>query len=346
MGPRTMHVIGLDIGGANLKAAHADGPAATRPFPLWKRPDHLPDALAELLADFPPPDLLAVTMTGELADCFATKAEGVDAILRSIEAVAGGVPIAVWQTGGEFLTPAVAREFPRLVAAANWHALATWAGRIAPQGTALLVDIGSTTTDVIPLSEGVPVPAGLTDRERLQSGELVYSGVHRTPVYAIAGSVPFRGGVCPLAAELFATALDVYLLTGAIAEDPNDLDTANGRPATVDAAHDRLARMLCCDRSECSAEEARQVAGFLAGVQRAHAAAALKHVRSRLSSPCSHLILSGSGTFLAEAVLAHHPALNGVPVVRLNETLGTETSRAACAFAAARLALEREAICL
>src|SRR5687767_897273 len=79
-------VLGLDIGGANLKAAHTDGTALCRAFPLWRTPDRLASELQRLLADLPAHDVLAVTMTGELCDCFATRAEGVAAILHSVEA--------------------------------------------------------------------------------------------------------------------------------------------------------------------------------------------------------------------------------------------------------------------
>src|SRR5438046_1175169 len=72
-----MSVLGLDIGGANLKAVHADGSARTVRFPLWKQPADLPAALSALLASMPHSTRLAVTMTGELCDCFATKREGV-----------------------------------------------------------------------------------------------------------------------------------------------------------------------------------------------------------------------------------------------------------------------------
>src|SRR5258708_6065051 len=93
---KPMQVIGLDIGGANLKAATSAGQALTQHFDLWRAPDQLPQMLSLLLARLPPPAALAVTMTAELADCFATKEEGVDAILRAVEHVAGSVPVLVW----------------------------------------------------------------------------------------------------------------------------------------------------------------------------------------------------------------------------------------------------------
>ena len=123
------HIVGLDIGGANLKAAHSDGACRSCPFPLWKSPDRLAEELARLISDWLPGSGLAVTMTGELADCFETKSEGVDRILTAVEQVAEKTPIAVWQTAGEFVDTGTAREFWQLTAAANWHALATFVGR-------------------------------------------------------------------------------------------------------------------------------------------------------------------------------------------------------------------------
>ena len=336
-----MQVVGLDVGGANLKACDREGRAVSRFFPMWKEFRRLPEALRDILSAFERPDSLAVTMTAELADCFETKAEGVDFILRSVEQVAGRAPVFVWQTGAEFVSSEVAREIPLLVAAANWHALATWAGRVVPKGAALLIDIGSTTTDVIPLLDGVPIPAGLTDVERLRSGELVYSGVRRTPLCAIAARVPFRGGECPLAAELFATTLDVYLLLHRIAEDAADGDTANGKPATWPAAHDRVARMLCCDRTEVRAEEVVEIAAFLVEAQKRRIAAAIDQVLDVQAASPGEVLIAGSGAFLGSDIVGEHPRLSGSSPMLMSEMLPPQAAEAACALAVARLAAER-----
>src|SRR5437867_2499414 len=97
------HVVGLDIGGANLKAAHTSGSARAIPFALWKSPDLLPDILAKLLADLPSSDVLAVTMTGELCDCFADKREGVRTILDAAGRVAGHRRVRVWTNQERFV---------------------------------------------------------------------------------------------------------------------------------------------------------------------------------------------------------------------------------------------------
>lgn len=331
-------VIGLDIGGANVKLASTSGQALSQNFDLWKTPELLPDVLQKMLREFLPAEGLAATMTAELADCFATKAEGVESVLSSLEAAAGGTPVRVWQTGGSFLTPHAARERPLQVAAANWHALATWAGRFAPRGGALLLDIGSTTTDLIPLRDGVPCPVGLTDPTRLQSGELVYTGVRRTPLCAVAGSASYRGQVCRMAAEWFATTLDVYLTLGEIPEDADDRNTANGRPATRPAAHDRLARMFCCDRTEFTADEAHALAVELAEVQVETICAAAERVLDRQTAPVEMLILSGSGSFLARKVAERLRWPGNVRLISLGDQFSPALAECACAFAVAELA--------
>ncbi|HEV8070349.1 MAG TPA: hydantoinase/oxoprolinase family protein [Planctomycetaceae bacterium] len=336
-----MGVVGLDIGGANLKAADAEGHASTRPFAVWKNPDRLAAEIDALLAGFPSPDAIAVTMTAELADCYRTKRDGVEAILGAVELAAGGVPVLVWQTDGRLVTPREARAAPLLTAAANWHALATFLGSLAPVGGALLIDIGTTTCDLIPLEDGRPVPAGRTDRERLQSGELVYTGVRRTPVCAVVGAIPFRGSDCGVMAELFATTLDVYLTTGDLLENPADVETADGRPATRACARDRLARCIGCDSEEFSQADAEVAAHAIAEAQQGQILHALNAVlRSRASLP-SRVFLSGVGSFLARQIVQSSPALAEASTISLLEVFGPSVSEAACAFAVARLAVEQ-----
>jgi probable H4MPT-linked C1 transfer pathway protein len=335
-----MNVLGLDIGGANIKAASTAGAAHSEPFAIWKAPQELAARLQQLITRFPRPDRLAVTMTAELADCFATKAEGVAAIVAATCEAAPGIPVAFWQTSGKFASAADATAAPRLTAAANWHALATWAGRLAPRGTAVLLDIGSTTTDIIPLSDGQPVPRGRTDVERLLNHELIYTGLRRTPLCAVATSVPVRGHPCPVAAELFATMLDVYLLLGLIPEDPLDHDTSDGRPATVSCAHDRIARIVCCDREELDLDAARSLASAFAAAQHQQIAGALSAIAARDARPLATIIVSGSGEQLARKVLAEHPAVRTTQIISLAESLAPGVTDAACAWAVAVLAAE------
>lgn len=327
-------VLGLDIGGANLKAATPDKRAATVPFPLWKQPDELPAALAELVARFPDADELAVTMTGELCDCFQTKREGVAAIVAAVQSASAGRRVRIWSTDGQFLDAETATREHLKVAAANWHALATYAGRYAPHHGGMLIDIGSTTTDLIPLNHGVPSTYGTTDPARLEMRELVYVGVLRTPVCAV-----YADRVC---AELFATTRDVYTVLGRVAEQPDSCDTADGRPATFDHSLARLARMLGGDRETVSDDQLIHFATCVHARIVETLTAAARAAYYTFSPPeLATVIVSGAGEFLARRVAeGAFPDRPKGAFVSLNDELGPVVSACAPAYAVAVLAAE------
>ena len=333
--------LALDVGGANLKAAHSAGQVRTIPFELWKRPEDLPRLIQALGSTFPPFDHVALTMTAELCDCYATKSRGVLSVLDAVEVAIGGREIRVWGTDAQFHSLDAVRRSPLIAAAANWLALATHAARLIPHGPALLIDIGSTTTDLIPLMDGQVAAQGRTDTQRLQSGELVYAGVRRTPICALATELPFRGVNTGLAAELFAATMDIYLVLGDSAADPHDLSTPDGRPATVDAARDRLARMIGADRDDFSLEDAVAFAqaADLALMTRLILAATTACLRT-VGKP-QHAIVAGSGEFLARR-LARQVLVPNANILSLQDTWGQVASTAACAHALVSLALERQ----
>jgi len=331
--------LALDIGGANIKAAHTVDEARTLPFELWKNPEELPRILATLAATFPPADRVAVTMTAELCDCFPTKATGVREVLNAVGRVFEGRPIRVWGTDGRFHSVADVLEAPALAAAANWVALATVAARLLPAGPGLLVDVGSTTTDLIPLRDGHPAPLGRTDTQRLRAGELVYAGTRRTPVCALGTELTWRGAATGLSAELFATTLDVYLTLGEIPPDPAETATADGRAATAEAARDRLARMVGADRDGFSADDALAFA-------RAADAALMARLEAAANRAClatvgrpRGVVVAGSGAFLARR-LAGRVVEPGGPVLLLDDAWGPVASAAGCAHALLVLAGE------
>ena len=141
-------------------------------------------------------------------------------------------------------------------------------------------------------------------------------------------------------AELFATTLDVYLTTGDLLENPADVETADGRPATRACARDRLARCVGCDSEEFSQEDAEVAAHAIAEEQRGQILHALNAVlRSRVPLP-SRVFLSGVGSFLARQIVQSSPALAEASTVNLLEVFGPSVSEAARAFAVARLAAE------
>jgi probable H4MPT-linked C1 transfer pathway protein len=336
-----MKWLALDVGGANLKVADGADYAQSYAFPLWREPGSLAQQIRTAIFEAPPSDHLVVTMTGELADCFESKAAGVRFILQAVQTGSDNRHTRVYLVDGRMVTPQVAVTMPQLAAASNWHALARFAGRLAPQGAALLVDVGSTTCDVIPLVDGQPVASGRTDTERLLAGELVYTGVERSPVCAVAQSIPYRGQSCPVVHERFAAMQDVYVLLDKLAEDLSHTSTCDGRPLSKAAARLRLARMIAADGEEFNHRDAVAAAQSVAQTQAALLTTAIAKVRARLPASPGTIILSGHGEFLALAALAD--SASSASVVSLTDRLGLDLSRSATAHALAVLAREATA---
>lgn len=334
-----MQWLALDIGGANLKIADGLGHAESFPFELWREPGHLTQELRTLIAQAPSCDHLAVTMTGELADCFETKAAGVTFILDALHRAADGRHTRVYLSDGSLVTPQVAKNRPASVAAANWHALARFVARFTNQLPSLLIDVGSTTCDVVPLLDGEPATKHRSDTARLLHGELVYAGVERTPVCALVAELPYRGHRCPVAREFFATTRDVYTVLGRLPEQPMNHQTADGRATTKSASRARLARMICADSEDYNHRDAIAAADAVAQAFARAILHSVQQVTAEYSFEPVSAILSGQGAFAAKAALDQA----GLPWKQLN--LGNEIGSAAsrCAPAHALAVLAREA---
>jgi probable H4MPT-linked C1 transfer pathway protein len=332
-------VIGWDVGGANVKAARVEsGPGGrrvrvlSRPFEIWREKDALPAVLRAMGTELGPAGATAVTMTAELSDAFRTKREGVGFVLDAVSRVAGGV--SVFTTAAGFLDVDAARARPLEVAASNWMATATLVARHATDG--LLVDVGSTTADLIPIRDGRVAARGRTDPERLLAGELVYTGALRTNVAAIVSRVPLWDGECPVAAEYFAVSGDAHLLRGDLAPAEYTCATPDGRPATPEFAAERLARVVCADVEMLTRVEIEAIAAAVAEAQVREIAAALSRVAPRLAPP-ARVIATGQGAFLAHRAAA----ACGLPSRDLSGLLGVDVGSAAPAVAVAWLLLDR-----
>lgn len=298
--------VGWDIGGAHLKVAVLDFNGrlcAVRTFstPLWNGTDALVEVLRDVCATYGLENAWhGVTMTGELADIFNDRASGVRALLQLFCGVFPEHCVRVYAGVRGFLEPAAATLAFEFVASANWHATACLAARCYPSG--LLVDVGSTTTDVVWFQDGRVQARGSSDRTRLAAGELVYTGVVRTPVMTLTTAVPFRGQWVDMVAEHFATTADVHRLSGGLPENADLGSTADGRDKSRSQSEARLARMLGADASDGSAAVWKAVAEYLADRQIQRITRACQLQISRGIEVGTPLLGAGVGRFLVHRV--------------------------------------------
>ncbi|MGE3774391.1 MAG: hydantoinase/oxoprolinase family protein [Gammaproteobacteria bacterium] len=289
-------VVGWDIGGAHLKAVAIDATRRLRacrilPCPLWQGMERLEQAFAAALAALPvTPRAHALTMTGEGCDLFADRAEGVARILDTAARALAPQGWRVYADDGGL----VARAAPARIASMNWHATGRALGAVLPD--ALLVDLGSTTADVTLVRDGEVRTIGRDDRERLARDELVYQGIARTPVMALAQRVPYRGAWQGMAAEYFATMADVYRVLGELPEGADLMPSADGRPKTARDSAARLARMVGDDFDATREAAVVELAAWLRSAQLARLRAAVLRVCAE--SPARVVVGAGVGRFL------------------------------------------------
>jgi (4-(4-[2-(gamma-L-glutamylamino)ethyl]phenoxymethyl)furan-2-yl)methanamine synthase len=248
-------VVGWDIGGAHLKAARAEHgrivDAVQVASPLRLGLEALATSFAAAKARMGAADLHAVTMTGELADTFSSRREGVESLVGMAQSELARTTVTVYAGRAGFIAPEAAPAHVEDIASANWHASACLVARTLR--AALFVDMGSTTTDIVPVRHGALAARGYTDAERLAVGELVYTGLVRSFLMAMAERVPFAGTWTPLIKENFATMADVHRILGNLPSDADQMATADGRAKTVEASCARLARMVGRDAHDADA---------------------------------------------------------------------------------------------
>jgi (4-(4-[2-(gamma-L-glutamylamino)ethyl]phenoxymethyl)furan-2-yl)methanamine synthase len=306
-------VIGWDIGGANTKAVLLrtengcikEIKTALEYFPVWKEPEKLFTVLSSLkekLSGSVKLDGVGLTMTAELSDAYQTKREGVNKILACATRAFIDSSIFVLDVNAMLRSIDDARSEPLRVAAANWAATGWMVSQLIR--TCIVVDVGSTSTSIIPVIDGRVSAAGKTDLEKLMLGELVYTGSLRTNVAAIVQSVPLRDTMVEVSSELFAESGDVHLVLGNIGEDDYSTETADGRGKTRIDALARLARVVCADIEMLTEKEIVRIAGYIYAKQVKQVAEGLKKVYSRVRSLTTAkvpVVVTGIGKkFIAE----------------------------------------------
>ena len=286
-----VNVLGLDIGGANTKAAYikADNgyvtecKTAIEYFPVWKNPEKLSSLLSKIsktVIGSAKLDSMGVTMTAELSDAYTSKREGVIQILENVVKSFPALEIFVLDVNGNLKSVTEAFLMPTMVAAANWVATGWLVSQLVTN--CVVIDIGSTSTSIIPVLDGKVSAAGKTDLEKLVNGELVYTGSLRTNIATIVNSLPIRGGIARVSSELFAQSADIHLVLGNITEQEYTVETTDKRGKTRIEALARLARVVCSDNEMLTEKEIVAFSKYIYNAQIQQISEGLKQVYSRI----------------------------------------------------------------
>ncbi|MES9941445.1 MAG: hydantoinase/oxoprolinase family protein [Candidatus Thiodiazotropha sp. 6PLUC2] len=341
-------ILGWDLGGAHTKAAlvnqHGGVDAVLQiACPLWQGLENLHSSIDEVLNQVGENIGLkhAVTMTGELVDLFPDRESGVNALIDSMSHRFAGADLAIFGGMSGFLDHQAAKVNTNQVASANWLATASWAANRLPEG--LLIDMGSTTTDLIPFADKRLLVSGYSDHQRLVEQTMIYTGVVRTPLMAIADKVPFAGEWVGLMAEHFATTADIYRLNGDLPDDADLLPSADGGEKSCQGSTRRLARMLGLDADASDTAGWRSVSEFIAEKQlRLVQDACERHLSAPGLSTDAPLIGAGAGRFMIEKISRrlNRPYLGIESLFSCEQEIQTKVAECAPAVAVASLAME------
>ena len=346
-----VNVIGLDIGGANTKAVFLSTKngfieelnTAIEYFPVWKDPEKLSIVLSQLkkrASGSVKLDCVGAAMTAELSDAYRTKREGVNHILSCITHAFHNVSVFVLDVEATLRSIEEAKSEPLKVAAANWAATGWMVSKLIKN--CIVIDVGSTSTSIIPVVEGIVSAAGKTDLEKLMNGELVYTGSLRTNVAAIVNSIPIRSGVARVSSELFAQSGDVHLVLGNITEKEFTVETADGEGKTRAEAMARLARVVCADIEMLTEQEIIQIAKHVYNKQIEQVAEGLSQVYARIKSLTKAKIVAVI-TGLGKDFLARNAALRvGIDeIVDFNELVQSDIAMVSPAVGVALMAASK-----
>ncbi len=273
-----MNILGLDVGGANTKAALIifknkgiyKSFSYIEYFPFWEKTlSQIPEMfnrivlnlIEENALNLEKIDFVAVTITAELSDAFQTKREGILTILEALEKIFHKDKLKFITNQNKFVDYITAKSDYYLIAAANWASTASFLGRFTSQ--CILIDAGSTTIDIIPIFKSIPVPKGKDDISRLINNELIYTGGLRATIPSITHHVPYKGKNIRVSFEKFALISDVHRILNNISEKDYINDTADNRSKSLENCYARLARVICMDIETISREELDLIANYI-----------------------------------------------------------------------------------
>ncbi|MHA1670108.1 MAG: hydantoinase/oxoprolinase family protein [Promethearchaeota archaeon] len=271
-------ILGLDIGGANTKAALLEADisniiktsSSIAYFPFWEKTlndipvmfSHITDALlTQYNLQLDEVKYFAITITCELSDAFQTKKEGINKTIDALTQIFPNNKLFFMSTDKIFISEKEARKNYLKVSASNWVSTALFLGKFNPN--CILIDSGSTTIDIIPIKNEKPITKGKTDVDRLLHHELIYTGGLRATIPSITHEVPYKDKLIQISFEKFALVSDVHRILNNITESQYTTDTADNRTPSLEDCYSRLARIICADIDMLSIEDLRKIAEYI-----------------------------------------------------------------------------------
>ena len=292
-----MKIIGWDIGGAHIKAAKIDFKKKTSKTkqlysPIWKNVNYLKKSIKLIKKKLGKTNYHAITMTAELSDIFPDRKNGVKHIINLSSKILGEKNIFFYSKKN-FLKKKLAIKKPFELNSMNWHATASFISNFFPN--CILVDIGSTTSDIIPIKNKEIISKDVSDYQRLKSNELIYLGVLRTPIQAVERKKN-------LINENFANLSDVYRVLNKIPSTFDLLPTLDSKTKNKHDSARRIARIFGKDYKKNHFLKWKKIAYQIEGEHLKILKSVIKKIEKKNFLKKVPIIGAGIGEFLVKKI--------------------------------------------
>ena len=292
-----MKIIGWDIGGAHIKAAKIDFKKKTSKTeqiysPIWKNVNNLKKSIKLIKKKLGKTNYHAITMTAELSDIFPDRKKGVNHVVNLSSKILGEKNIFFYSKKS-FLIKKLAIKKPFELNSMNWHATASFVSNFFPN--CILVDIGSSTTDIIQIKNKEIISKGVNDYQRLKSNELIYLGVLRTPIQAVEKKKN-------LINENFANLSDVYRVLNKIPSTVDLLPTLDHKTKNKHDSARRIARIFGKDYKKNHFLKWKKIAYQIEGEHLKILKSVIKKIEKKNFLKKVPIIGAGIGEFLVKKI--------------------------------------------
>ena len=237
--------LGIDIGGAHIKLVGLNEKKELIfvdyiKFYFWKEEKSINKVFNYINSKSNKNTLSGITMTAELCDIFKNRLDGFRKIYNYCKKL---------KNDYFFYTKSKKKIFKKTdyseIVSMNWHSI----GRLLERQlkNAIIVDFGSTTTDIICVKNHIIQNKNFDDFSRINSNELVYTGLTRTPIFAIDKKVRINRKYFEIIPEFFSDMSDVYRINSILKKQFDIDETADGKRRSKFSSYARLSRNFGLD---------------------------------------------------------------------------------------------------
>ena len=309
--------LGWDIGGANTKICVFDSKyniieCVSKNIHIWENFEDIKYLFHNICAKYKDFEIVNyITITAESCDNFISRADGIINILEICNKNMCG-QVLYYLNNNTYAYYERAKKDPYKLFSTNW--MLTYSFLNKSEKFNLLLDIGSTTTDII--YKNMKINNNITDFHRLSNKTLLYAGVVRTPISMLFDKVFLNDKYVPLINEVYSTTGDIFTITNDIFLENTEYLGADNLAYTKKNSLIRLARNIGIDYEEKIETNITKVAENLKTLIIEKIFLNIKYVKKNDFTNCM-LTCIGEGRFLAKELCDTYN-LNYIPIKQIS----------------------------